>query len=136
MKNLLLILVVCVSLIGCSKKENLIRKSKKAYENKLMEISTFSCLDNDQLRLSAYLTDLRIEKALLIHDTVLYKIHLIEKEKYDSIELVRSNKFNKLRLELDSLLKNDTILIERGILISDDEYEIDLKFDYFKKNNK
>jgi len=135
MKKLILVLVICVSLIGCSKKENLIRKSKNAYENKVKDI--FKLSDSEYLlKSSMLLTELRIKRALLIHDTTLYKIYSIDKEKYDSIDMIKSNKLDKLISELDSLLENDPILIERGILISDDYDDINLKFDYFKKINK
>jgi hypothetical protein len=115
--------------------EKLVEKSKLAYETKMLDVLSLKANISSN-ELDKYLSISLSNYALEQHDTLLYKIHMSEKEHYELANKLCNKKLNKCLKEQNSLLKNDPILIERGILITDDTYDIDLKFEYFEKNKK
>jgi len=112
-------------------KKDLVKSSREVYVANLIKVHELSYQNSDD-KGSARLTEMLIMNAELKEDTLLYKIHMIEKRKYESIRQLKEIQISKIIAEQDSLLKNDTILINRGIKISDSLYDIDLKFEYYK----
>ena len=132
---LLALVIFAYTLISCSKKEVAVKSSKDTYKDVLFDIAEISYISSTDM-LSDMTTDFSIKNAELDGDTLLVKIYKAEKEK---LSLVRKEKLNKLLLlqaKQDSLLKNDTVLISRGIRKTDDCFSIETKFEYYETNKR
>lgn len=135
MKTLLLALVLCVSLISCSKKEVAVKSSKDLYKDVLHEIFEISYVSSDEI-FSDMLCNINIKDAERNADTLLAKIHKKEKENRNLVRKEKEAKILLLQAKQDSLLKNDTILISRGIRKTDDINDIEIKFKYYDSINR
>ncbi len=143
MKTLLLALLVCVSLVSCnclcgSHKDviDVVKSSKDVYINNLGKIDSLKNGDFNEM-LDELTSNTGFSSAESKNDTLLLKIYLAKKERINLAKKRKELEIAKINAIQDSLLKNNTILITRGIKITDDAYDVDLKFEYYEsKLNK
>jgi len=139
MKTLLLALVLCVSLVSCEcisgSHQNLVKSSKEVYINNLKSILE---LENPSLNesLDELIVSSEIMNAELKKDSLLMKIYLEKRDQINLVKKEREDKIAEIMAIQDSLLKNDTVLISRGIRITDNEFDVELKFEYYESTQK
>jgi len=150
MKNLLVIVsVLLISLTSCEYKSHHIKpvvnaktsySAKKEYLNVLDSINSVeNGVDYNTGIIKFHFKDdfdSAMKQALAKNDSVLYKILLGQKLKEALEAEAIAQQLSKFKLIQDSLLRNDTVLINRSIRNTDTYYYVELKFQYFDLKHK
>lgn len=130
MKNLFILFIILF--FSCTqKKVDLVLNSKLDYEDTLYDIADVENVSSNSM-LSEIMVDINIKEAEYKGDSLLVRIYKTEKEKFNLDRKLNQEKILRIKLRQDSLLMNDTILINRGIKNTDDFFDIESKFEYYK----